>query len=218
MTPTNPRTRIYSRLAIAAGCAALFVLSGCKSNKDGAAGATKSRDPLVSGPRIPAQNLPVPERGGVGVKGTKTDPLLERPVGRDKSGVGYSDGPERFQGVYVPGARTTPAALAGKWKDGDELKIDGQDKPDNRVPLRPSGEVKPAGGFEPAAALEPLYAQLQKYDVAANDRSLRQENGQYVFRAAVPLKNGAKRHYEGVAATATDAVKQVLEQVASDPR
>jgi hypothetical protein len=218
MTATNPRHRNpLSRPALALGLAALLLFCGCKSTKDGGSASANGgkRDPLVSGPRIPPQNVPLPERGGAAVKGTRTDPLLEKPVGR---GVGYSDDPERFKGTYIPGAATTPAALASKLETSNDLKIDSP--PDNRVPLRPAGgDVKPAGGIDPPPeSLEPLYAQLQKLDVTAKDRSLRQENGQYVFRASVPLKTGAKRHYEGVAATATDAVKQVLDQIAADPR
>jgi len=221
MTATNPRSRTLPRLASVAGLAALLALAGCKSTKDGDAAPTGGRrDPLVSGPRIPPQNVPLPERGGVaGAKNTKSDPLLERPVGR--GGSGYSDDPERFKGTFIPGAGSTPAAMASKFKDGDDLKIDDTD---DRVPLRPAGgtagdRVTPAAAVvEPPADLDPLYAQLQRYDVAAADRSLKQENGRYVFRAAVPLRSGAKRHYEGIGTTPTEAVKQVLDQVATDPR
>ncbi|HSQ54380.1 MAG TPA: hypothetical protein VLM40_01440 [Gemmata sp.] len=211
MMETSPRRRNLFRLALLAGCLLPFALAGCKS-KDG--GGIR-RDPLVSGPRIPPQNVPVPGRDASATKGPKGDPLLERPVSRDKSGVGYSDDPQRFKGTYIPGPGSTPAALAG-FKDGQELKID--DHPDNRVPLkRVEGEVRPAGGFDRDDALQPLYAELQKYGANRTDSSLVQENGQYVFRASVPISgNGAKRQYEGLGATANDAVKQVLDQVIGD--
>src|SRR5215210_6242885 len=175
MTATNPRSRTLSRLAWTAGFVALLALTGCKSTKDATGAATgKSRDPLVYGPtRIPAQNLPLPDRGAVGAKGTKSDPLLERPVGKgdkDKTGVGYADGPERFRGTFIPGPGSTPAALAGKKGDGDELKIEAPEAPDNRVPLRPGGGVMPAGGIEMGemgdkgdGGLQTLYADLAKY-------------------------------------------------------
>ena len=72
----------------------------------------KSRDPLVYGPnRIPPQNVPVPDRGGIGAKGTKTDPLIDAPTGRpgDKT-ASATRRPERFKGPYIPGPGSTPAA------------------------------------------------------------------------------------------------------------
>jgi hypothetical protein len=208
MTVLHPRPLLLLTTAIAAIC----LVAGCKS-KDGG-----SRDPLVHGPRIPKQNLPLPDRDAIGVKGPKTDPLLDRPVGRgkDKNGHGYSDDPERFQGVFVPGENTSPAALASKWNDGDELKLDA---PDGRVPLRPAtGDVKPAGGVATGSdSLRPLYQELEKYGATRNGWSLRQDNGRHVFRASVPISgSGAKRQYEGIGATAEAAVKQVLDQVIAD--
>ena len=42
--------------------------------RSGGSSGTGSRDPLVFGPnRIPQQNLPLPDRGGIGTKG-KADP------------------------------------------------------------------------------------------------------------------------------------------------
>jgi hypothetical protein len=229
MTATNPRSRILSRLACTAGFVALLALTGCKSTKDGGSASTTGgkRDPLVYGPtRIPAQNLPLPDRGAIGAKGTKNDPLLERPVGKgsDKTGVGYADGPERFRGTYIPGPGSTPAALAGKGKDGDELKIDAPEMPDNRVPLRPRGGVLPAGAIEMGemgemgdGGLQALYADLAKYGAKREHMRLTQEDGRHVFRASVPISgSGAQCQYDGVGATATEAVKQVLDQVMAD--
>lgn len=222
MTATNPRPRTFHRSACAAGLAVLLALTGCKS-KDGGGGIfgggsspEKSRDPLVFGPsRIPPQNVPVPDRGGVGSKG-KSDPLTT-PASKngDKTGVGYSTDPERFKGTYIPGVGSTPASLASKLNDGNELKID---TPDNRVPLRPGGEVKPAGNFEAAGdGVEALYAELEKYGVKPANRRLTQEDGQYVFRASVPISgNGAVRGYEERGATANEAVKRLLDQVVAD--
>jgi hypothetical protein len=195
----------------------LLALVGCKNREVN--GNSGGRDPLVYGPnRIPPQNVPLPDRGGIGTKG-KTDPLLGAPAGKsgDKSGVGYNNDPSRFKGTYVPGASTTPAALAGKMKDGDELKID---TPDNRVPLQPTGGVVPTGGVgagEAASGVDGLFRELEKYGVKREDRVLGRENGQYAFRASVPISgSGAKRQYTGVGDTATDAVKQVLDQVIAD--
>lgn len=214
MTADNPRTRTLRRYACAASFLALVALVGCRSS-DGGKGSGGSRDPLVHGPnRIPPQNVPLPDRGGVGAKGPRADPLLERPVGKngDRSGVGYNDDPTRFKKSHVPGPDTTPAALAGKSKDGDELKID---TPDNRVPLQPAGGVIPIesdGGL----AVDGLLRELEKYGVKREDRTLAREEGKYVFRASVTNANGTKRQYTGAADTANDAVKQVLDQVVLD--
>jgi hypothetical protein len=231
MTATNPRSRSLVRLAFAAGFAAVLALTGCKSTKDGGSATTAGgkRDPLVYGPtRIPPQNVPLPDRGAVGAKGPKSDPLLDRPVGRgsERSGVGYSDDPSRFKGTYIPGPGTTPAAMAGNGVS-DELKIDGSENPDNRVPLRPVGGVRPAGGVGTGSAggagelgeggLQALYADLAKYGAKRDDMRLSQENGRHVFRASVPISgSGAKCEYTGVGATPAEAVKQVLDQVIAD--
>jgi hypothetical protein len=213
MRADNPRIRIRFRPALAAGLAALLALAGCKSGDGGNAAGNKPRDPLVYGPnRIPPQNVPLPDRGGVGVKGPKPDPLLDRPVGKGDKGVSYNDDPARFKGPHVPGPGSTPAALAGKTKDGEELKID---TPDNRVPLQPAGGVVPIAG-EVGAGVDALFRDLEKYGVKSQDRTLTREEGKYVFRALVLNANGTKRAYEGVGDNANEAVKQVLDQVVLD--
>lgn len=215
MTTTNPRTRILARRAFAVGLAAIFGLAGCKST-DGSASKNKPGDPLVFGPsRIPPQNVPLPDRAVANPKGGKSDPLFDRPVGR--TGAGYSDDPERFKGTYIPGPNSTPAAMAAKKNtDSDELKIAAP--ADNRVPLRSTGGgVEPAGASEVASNTEALYAELAKYGGKPLDRPVQLENGTFSFRASVPnTANGTQRQYEGIGATAAEAVKQVLEQVAAD--
>jgi len=214
---THSHGRSLRRLATLAGLVALFALAGGCKSKDG--GSPGKSDPLMAGPgRIPQQNLPLPDRGGIGTKG-KTDPLIGSPTGKpgDKSGVGYNDDPERFKGTHIPGAASTPAALAGKGRDGDELKIDDAAK---GVPLTPAGGT--VGGTATSAPVEAggvdgLFTELARYGVTRDDRSLGRENNQYVFRASVPISgNGAKRQYTGVGATANEAVKQVLDQVIAD--
>jgi hypothetical protein len=217
MTPRSLPIRLPRRLAIAGLAAVLTLAAGCKSKDGGNAAATKPRDPLVFGPtRIPQQNLPVPERGGLGTKG-KTDPLIGSPTGRpgDKTGVGYSDDPERFKGTYIPSPSSTPAALAGKPRDSGELKIDDGN---TGVPLQPTGGTRPqpAEG-DPTTSVDTLFAELEKYGVGREDRSLMRDNGQYVFRATVPISGtGARRQYEGLGATAYEAVKGVLDNVIAD--
>jgi hypothetical protein len=216
MTADNPRIRRLYRRACLLGVSALLALAGCRSS-DGSKGSGGGRDPLVYGPnRIPPQNVPLHDRDGVGAKGTKADPLLERPVGKngERSGVGYTDNPGRFKKTYIPGPDSTPAALAAKTRDGDELKID---TPDNRVPLQPASGVIPIesdGGL----AVDGILRELEKYGVKREDRSLAREDGRYVFRASVSNANGTKRQYTGAADTANDAVKQVLEQITLDRR
>jgi len=221
MTVTNPRNRFLFRRACVAGLMGVLALSGCKSRDGGGnvGGGSPGamRDPLVygAGSRIPPQNVPLPDRGGIGSKG-RGDPLTT-PTGKsgDRTGVGYSDDPERFKRTYNPGPGTTPASLAAKKNDGEELKID---TPDNRVPLRQTGATMPAGDYEPVApGVDPLFTELAKYGVTRADRTLTQENGDYTFRASVPISgNGAKRSYSGVGKSASEAVKMVLEQVVAD--
>jgi hypothetical protein len=217
MTTPYRQSRSLCRLATTAGLAMLFALAGGCKSKDG--GSPGKSDPLMAGPgRIPPQNLPLPDRGGIGSKG-KTDPLIGNPTGKpgDKSGVGYNDDPERFKGTHIPGAGSTPAALAGKGRDGDELKIDDGTR---GVPLTPAGGM--VGSTAPVAPVEAneadgLFTELARYGVTRDDRSLGRENNQYVFRASVPISgNGAKRQYTGVGETAQEAVKQVLDQVIAD--
>ena len=215
MTVANPRTRMLHRRACAVGLLALIALVGCRSNEGGK--GSGGRDPLVYGPnRIPPQNVPLHDRGGVGAKNTKTDPLLERPVGKngDRSGFGYKDDPSRFKGTHIPGPDSTPAALAGRSGDGDELKID---TPDNRVPLQPAGGVIPIES-DAGMAVDSLLRELEKFGVRKEDRSLAREDGKYIFRAATTNANGTKRAYQGRGDSANDAVKQVLDQVTLDRR
>jgi len=194
---------------------AVVVLAGCRSS-EGSKGSG-SRDPLVHGPnRIPPQNVPLNDHDAVGVKGTKSDPLLERPVGKTsgRNGVSYNDDPARFKKAHIPGPETTPAALAAKTKDGEELKIE---TPDNRVPLQPASGVIPIeSGTGPG--VEGLLQELEKYGVRREDRSIAREEGKYVFRASVTNANGAKRAYTGIGESANEAVKQVLDQIGFDRR
>jgi hypothetical protein len=209
------RIRTLRRRASAVGFVALVALAGCRSG-EGSRGSG-SRDPLVHGPnRIPPQNVPLNDRGGVGAKNAKADPLLERPVGKtgDRSGFGYKDDPSRFKGTHIPGPDSTPAALASRTGDGDELKIDA---PDNRVPLQPTGGVIPIEG-NIGMAIDGLIRELEKYGVRKEDQSLTREDGKYIFRASVTNANGTKRAYQGRGDTANDSVKQVVDQVALDRR
>jgi hypothetical protein len=215
MTAASAQSRSLSCRACTVGILALIALAGCRSS-DGGKGSG-GRDPLVYGPnRIPPQNVPLHDRGGVGAKNTTTDPLLERPVGKtgDRSGFGYKDDPARFKGTHIPGPDTTPAALAGRTGDGDELKIDA---PDNRVPLQPTGGVIPIES-DAGMAVDGLLRELEKFGVRKEDRSLAREEGKYLFQASVTNANGTKRAYQGRGDTANDAVKQVLDQVAMDRR
>ncbi len=186
----------------------LFALTGCKTDKEAkGTGVSRGKDPLIAGPNlIPKQNVPVPDRA-TGPKG-KVDPLVSPTGGK----TGYTDDPERFKGTVIPGKSTTPAALAGRLKDGEELKIDG-----DSVPLRPAGGTLPGGPLEVPAGVDPLYAELDKLGVKREDRTLEREGGQWVFRARVArTAEGARTEYTGVGASAPEAVRQVLGQLATD--
>jgi len=216
---TGPTRHTHGTIArparrwVACACVlALFALVGCKSTKEtqgnGVSRGKEKSDPLVYGPtKIPKQDLPVPDRA-TGPKG-KPDPLTT-PTGGGKAG--YSDSPERFKGTFIPGTGSTPAALAGRPKDDEGLRIDSPG-----VPLTPAGGTLPGGVLEAPEGVAPLYTQLDKYGVTSDDRSLLREDGKYVFRASVPISgNGARREYVGMAVTAPEAVKQVIDQVAAD--
>jgi hypothetical protein len=203
-------TRLARRWIAVVCAAALLALAGCRTDKEvmGTGVSKGKNDPLVHGPtRIPRQDLPVPDRA-TGPKG-KADPLTTPTGGK----AGYSDDPERFKGTFIPGKPSTPAALAGRFKDGEELKID-----DGKgVALTPGGTLP--GGIEPPEDVEPLLLQLEKLGVSREDRTLERENGKFAFRASVPItRTGARRQYVGVGLTARDAVKQVLDQIATDPK
>lgn len=198
--------------------AALLALVGCKSNKDAPGGMGVSRpkdksDPLVYGPtKIPRQDLPLPDRATGGR--TKPDPLTT-PTGSGRK-ADYTDDPERFKGTFIPGKPSTPAALAGRAKDDEGLRIETPG-----VPLTTPGGVQPAGGasLEAPDGVSPLYTQLEKYGVTAADRSLSREDGKYVFRASVQISgNGARRQFTGIADAAPDAVRQVITQLAAEPK
>jgi hypothetical protein len=217
MADTRPTCDTFGRSArrwVACICAAALVaLVGCKSNKEsqgmGVSRGKDKSDPLVYGPtKIPRQDLPIPDRatGGRG----KPDPLTSPTGGK----AGYSDDPERFKGTFIPGKPSTPAALAGRGKDDEGLRIDSPG-----VPLTPAGGVLLGGALEAPEGVAPLYTQLDKYGVTPQDRSLEREDGKYVFRASVQISgNGARRQYTGMADKAPDAVKQVIDQLASDPK
>lgn len=217
MTAINPRKRLFLSWPGAIGLLAVFALVGCKtSNSDN---SSRGSDPLVSGPsRIPAQNIPVPDRG-FGSNGKLPDPLLGSPTSKpvDKTGVGYTDDPSRFKGTYIPSPNSTPAALAGNLKDGEELKIDGNE---NRVPLQQASAVVPSKPAEQGVspALNAIYQQLEKYGCKSEDRSIALENGGYMFRASVPIEGGvgAKLLVSGTGPTPEDAAKQALDQIQAD--
>jgi hypothetical protein len=212
MSAINPRMRSCFYWPYAIGLAALLALSGCKS--DNSNSGTRSSDPLVQGTRIPPQNVPLPDRGGIGSNG-KTDPLMS-PTSKpqDKSGVGWSDDPSRFKDTFIPSAASTPAALAGHLKESGELKIDGNE---NKVPLQQTGGVSSVRPFAQSAELASTYTQLEKYGCKAENRSLSQENGQYVIRATVPKDGpngvGPKLQVMAVGQTPEEAASRLVDQV-----
>lgn len=199
--------RTARRWAIALSAGGLLALAGCKTDREARdIGGGRRSDPLVAGPKlIPRQDLPVPE-WGIGSKGK--DPLTSPTGGRGEK-AGYTDDPERFKGTVLPSRLTMPAALAGRNRDGDELKID-----DTGVTLQPAGGVVPA---DIGAGISALYNQLEKLGVKREDRSIEREGGKYVFRASKTVSpEGARRQFTGEGNTAYDAVKQVIDQLAED--
>jgi hypothetical protein len=211
-----PGRKAARRLALAVGLM-LAVLAGCKSkgggssSSTGGSGGIAKGDPLTQGPgrQIPPQNVPVGDRA---TGKTKGDPLLS-PTGRERSGANYTDDAERWKGPYLPGEKSTPAALAGKPRDdGDGLRIEA-----------PSGSaLQPAGGISTGGAAgavpEPVAAELRRFGWKPNDTTLdRSDKGEAVLRVGVPIPDpGALGVNPGVGKTPPDAAKQVLELVKSD--
>lgn len=191
----------------------LMALAGCKHDKEAkGTGVARGKDPLIAGPGtlIPRQNMPIPDRATG--PGGRPDPLVS-PTSKPGEKVGYNDDPTRFKGTYIPGKATTPAALAGRIKDSDELKIDDT----GGVPLEPAGGTQTGSGLNAPASVEPLYTQLEQLGVKKEDRSLVRENGKWVFRASrARTAEGAKTEYTGVSDNAQDAVKQVVNQISAD--
>lgn len=206
------RADTRSRLLVVAACGFALLFTGCKKDA-GTAGGIARHDPLYGGPnRIAPQNIPVPDRGTAGGNKAKPfDPLMT-PTGRDPNkSAGYTEDPQRWKGgPHVPNMGTVPAALAGRAKDGDELKIDDP----SGVPLRPAGGMIPVGDADLAAAADLHLQQLREYGVAKGSYSFTRENGSVVFRANVPnAATGATQGFTGVGTTPAAAVKQVIDQV-----
>jgi hypothetical protein len=204
--------RSVRRWGAALSVIGLLALSGCKTDKEmrGTGVARGKQDPLVYGPNlIPKQNVPVPDRA-TGPR-DKGDPLTT-PTGGSGGKVGYNDDLERFQGTHIPGKATTPAALAGRFKDGDELKIvDG-----GGVILKPLGGTS-SDSVEPPEDVEPLLLELEKRGVSREYRSFERADGKWTFRASLQINsNGARRQYAGVGTTAREATKQVLDQIKNE--
>ena len=207
------QSRLYAGGAPArrwVGCAcavALLVLAGCKTDKEAqGTGVSRGKDPLVHGPtRIPRTDLPIPDRATGTKGGPKLDPLTMPTGGK----AGYSDDPERFKGTFIPGKASTPASLAGRLKDDEGLKIADTDG------VKLTGGTG-ANGLEAPRDVEPLLTELEKYGVKREDRTLEREGNQWVFRASVPIGNGARRQYTGASDTAAESVKQVADQIAAD--
>ncbi|MBY0514652.1 MAG: hypothetical protein K2P78_12150 [Gemmataceae bacterium] len=199
--PRDRALRCAAVAVLAAACAA-----GCRDK--GTTGGLARTDPLMGG-RIPPQNVPVPDRGTTGGK-AKPDPLVA-PAGRptDRTGAGYTDDPQRWKGApYSPSDRTVPAALAGRQKDDDGLKIESPG-----VTLQPAGGPAPGGDL---SAADPLLQQLRGYGLTQGNYTFDRTAEGYMFRANVPISGGTTRGYSGTGPTAADAVKQVLDQVKAD--
>lgn len=205
-------TRIRLPVFAACGFALAVCLVGCKDKPT--TGGVARNDPLFGNSRIAPQNIPVPDRGTAGGnKARPFDPLMT-PVGSKdtKTGAGYTEDPQRWKGgPYVPNKGSVPASLAGRVKDGDELKIE---DPNRGVPLQPAGGTIPVGDADLAASADLQLQQLREFGVTTGNYSFTRENGSIIFRANVPNPtSGATQGFTGVGATPGEAVKQVLDQV-----
>lgn len=215
--PAWPRGRVVAVLL----AGVVVLVAGCKGRSGGMGGSgggiARGSDPLIrSGDLIRPTNVPVHDRGTAGGRG-RTDPLVA-PTGRtgERTGAGYTDDPERWKGSpYVPNMGGVPASLAGRDRDGDELKIDSGG---TGVPLRPAGGVVPQRELAAGVELDRLLAQLRTAGVGNQDYAFQTgEGGQVTFTARLPINaNGAVERLTGQGATAAEAVQQVLDQIKAD--
>jgi hypothetical protein len=185
-------------------------------------------DPLLGGPRIPAQNVPTAPDIGIGSRG-RSDPLLGSPTGRPGERSGWIKGgtdPDRLKGRFLPDDSTTPAALAGGLGgDVSDLRIG----PDSRAVKPKSGPVTlvPAAGVlpptetygrDPTPATGPPGSELEALGVKSGDFNVsRSANGEFVATARVAIKDSdAQRQYTGVGPTQDEAVRQLADSIRSD--
>jgi hypothetical protein len=214
---------LRGRLTLAVALAAAVLASGCKSkDKDGgvARGSGGRSDPLLAGPgRIAPQNLPVPDRGGT-AGGRRSDPLLGSPTARPTERSGYTDDPDRFRRPHIPGAGSVPAALAGRARDDEMLKIERPGGPDPLTAVQPAGGVLPPAAV-PAARTPPADA-LKEIELEAlvkpnGDYAVEPDAAGYTCRARVPIGgDGPVRQYTGTGPTAADAIAEVVKNIKSD--
>ncbi len=230
--PARPRRaatgRLRRRLTLAVAAAALAVGPGCrlfnKSSDSGGGGigggvAGKS-DPLFTGGRIPPQNVPLPDRGAKG----RGDPLLGSPTNRSTDrGSAKASEDDRWRGTYLPDKSSTNAALAARLRDDNsDLRIGdatarGRDDRATATPTGASSGVVPASVRGERGVPDAVVAELKRYGVSGGGWDTeRTSNGEWVFRARVPIGNGADRQYEGVGPTPEAAARQVLELVKAD--
>ena len=222
MNGTNTTTRRASaarKLCVAALLGASLA-GGCKS-KDTNGGVARGsggggrNDPLLTGPgRIEPQNLPLPERNGT-AGGRRGDPLLGSPTGRpNNERSGYSDDPERFKGVYVPGPGSVPAYLSGRTRDADELKIERPDVP----PVSPAGGVMPPAAIPPAppATGSARVSSLEDLGLRRGDYTLERDAGGFTLRVRRELPGGGVRQYTERGATEADVVANMISQLKGD--
>lgn len=216
MTVTNTTIR---RLCVAALVGASLA-AGCKSkDKDGgvARGSGGGRDPLLTGPgRIEPQNLPLPERGGT-AGGRRGDPLLGSPTGRPNSErSGYSDDPERFKGVYVPGPGSVPAFLSGRTRDDEGLKLE---RPDAGPVTPASASMPPAAipSAPPAASVPTATVRsLEDLGLRRGDYTLEQDATGFTLRVRRELPSGGVRQYTERGATEAEAINNMIQQLKGD--
>lgn len=211
--------RPFVRPALTAALAAALGLTpaGCKwfgGGKDGEATPKTAGDPLL-GMRIPPQDVPTRDRGGVA--GGKRDPLMTTPAGRrprpDSDALPPRTSNDPGRPPYRPSLATTPAALAGFAADAD---LDLNRRPPNSstdgdgtgpVPLKPAAL---------GAAYDKLAAEL-KAAGATLAGPTRTGDG-YTLRATVPTDGDppGTRSYDGVGPTAAAAAESALEQIKGD--
>ena len=207
---------------MAAMLCAVALVSGCRhSNGAGVPSASPRNDPLLSGARIPPQNLPVPGRDGYANR-DKKDPLLGTPTktddkqdrsvpvkGQEKNlpDNGSAKAPRE---PYRPGPSSTTAALAGRLPYDDTTLSIGDRRPASQLASQPK-----SGNTE--ADFDRVTGLLKK--MGATWEPVTTENGQSVFRVDVPIdpdQPGRIRRYEGVGPTPATAAEQALQQIRGD--
>lgn len=242
--PAAIASRWFIRTVVVVVCAATLLQAGCKStsrdkggllgfglvSRPGGSNQLSRVDPLLTGGRIPPQDLPLP--GKEAVASENRDPLYglptgagDRPEPTKQAGRTNTDAtpgaidaalPPPPREPYRPGRNTTAAALAGRLNPRDPTLAIGDQPPPIGTPTNGGSPVRPASGTQSVQDQADVLRQMGAH-VALPVR----EGDVYIARAEVPIDPdhpGRLRAYEGGGRSPEAAMKQLYDQVRGDRR